>query len=140
MVEVAAVRALWAAVRKHWLVLAILVLASVVALASSNSNGLVALFVLGFLAGVAAAVVAAAHPLRNGTIGGVIAPACVIGIVLVEALLGRYELAEGETWGSFWLEVPVWLIIILVPAALLGLLGGAIVSLARLANQRMHPR
>jgi hypothetical protein len=37
---------------------------------------------------------------------------------------GTFDLAAGESWGSFLLELPFWLGFFGVPAAVLGMLGG----------------
>ena len=122
------------------LVAGALVLAGVVVLVVSRDGWMIGLSVLALLAGAAGAVVGPGHPLRNGALAGLVPLAVLVVGIPVQMLLGTFELAEGETTGSFLLELPFWLGFIGVPAALLGLLGGSVVSLARQARQRVHPR
>jgi len=122
------------------LVAGALVLAGVVVLVVSRDGWMIGLSVLALLAGAAGAVVGPGHPLRNGALAGLVPLAVLVVGIPAQMLLGTFELAEGETTGSFLLELPFWLGFIGVPAALLGLLGGSVVSLARQARQRVHPR
>jgi hypothetical protein len=80
------------------------------------------------------------HHLRNGTLAGLLLVVGLVAVLLGQIALGMYEPAAGETWGSFWLELPFWFGFFAVPAALLGLLGGSIVTLAKLSEPRMHRR
>ena len=125
---------------RRMLVAGALVLAGVVVLVVSRDGWMIGLSVLALLAGAAGAVVGPGHPLRNGALAGLVPLAVLVVGIPAQMLLGTFELAEGETTGSFLLELPFWLGFISVPAALLGLLGGSVVSLARQARQRVHPR
>jgi hypothetical protein len=138
---VGVVKGFRAGIGRRVLVAGALVMVGVLVLvAGGDDSWMIGLSVLALLAGAAGAVVGPAHPLRNGALAGLIPLAVLVVGIPVQMLLGTFELAEGETTGSFLLELPFWLGFIGVPAALLGLLGGSVVSLARQASQRMHPR
>lgn len=107
---------------------------------SGQGNWMIGLSVLALFAGAAGAVVGPGHPLRNGALGGLIPLAAFVVAIPVQVLLGTFELAAGETWGSFLLELPFWLGFIGIPSALLGMLGGGAVKLAGQAGPRLHPR
>src|SRR5574340_532696 len=82
-----------------------------------------------FLTAVAAAIVFPAHPLRNGTLGGIVAWYVGLSIALaVQTMLGTIDIAEGETVGSFWLELPFWLTLF-APIGIAAGFAGSLVAL-----------
>jgi hypothetical protein len=130
-------KALAAVARRHWLVLAVVVVLWVATIAV---GGLYVFAALMLAAGGAGARVAPAHPLRNGTIAGVLVLLSFVAVVAGAAVIGVLEYPEGESAGSYWLEMPIWLAIFGGPALLVSLVGGAITSLVVQANRRMGPR
>lgn len=127
-------------VRRRVLVGGVLAIAGILALVVSDDSWMIGLSVLVLLAGAAGAVVGPAHPLRNGALAGLIPLAVLVVGIPVQMLLGTFEPAEGETTGSFLLELPFWLGLISFPSALLGMLGGAVVTLAERWGPQLHPR
>jgi hypothetical protein len=107
---------------------------------SGDDSWMIGLSVLALLAGAASAVVGPGHPLRNGALGGLIPLAAFVVAIPVQVLRGTFELAAGETWGSFLLELPFWLGFIGIPSALLGMLGGGAAKLAWQGGHRLRPR
>jgi len=107
---------------------------------SGDDRWMIGLSVLAVLAGAAGAVAGPGRPLRNGALGGLIPLAAFVVAIPVQVLLGTFELAAGETWGSFLLELPFWLGLIGIPSVLLGMLGGAAVMLAEHRGPRLRLR
>jgi hypothetical protein len=103
-------------------------------------NWMVSIATVALLAGAAGAVVGSRHPLRNGALAGLVPLAVLVVAIPVQVLLGIFELAEGETMGSFLLELPFWLGLIGLPSAVLGMLGGAVVMLADRRGPTLRPR
>jgi len=128
------------AITSHPVALAGVGLAWLLVLVVPGDYGVITLAVAIATTGAVAALVGPSHPLRNGTLAGLLPVVAAVAVLVGQIALGSYELAEGETWGSFWAELPFWFLFVAVPAALLGLLGGSIVGLVRQANLRMHPR
>ena len=128
------------AITSHPVALAGVGLAWLLVLVVPGDYGVITLAVAIATTGAVAALVGPSHPLRNGTLAGLLPVVAAVVVLVGQIALGSYELAEGETWGSFWAELPFWFLFVAVPAALLGLLGGSIVGLVRQANLRMHPR
>ena len=60
----------WAAVTKHWLALAGLVLTWLLAIVVPRDHGVVAITVAVIVTGAVAALIGPSHPLRNGTLAG----------------------------------------------------------------------
>ena len=112
----------------------------VLIVAGDDDSWMIRMSVVALLAGVAGAVVGPGHPLRNGALAGLVPLAAFAVAIPVQVLLGTFELAAGETWGSFLLELPFWLGFIGIPSALLGMLGGGVVKLAGQGGPRLHPR
>jgi len=83
-----------------------------------------------FLTAIAAAIFFPAHPLRNGTLGGILAWYVGLPIALaVQTMLGTIDIAQGETVGSFWLELPFWLTLFAPIGIVAGFAGGLVVFL-----------
>jgi hypothetical protein len=111
-----------------------------VLIVTDDDSWMIRMSAIALLAGAAGAVVGSAHPLRNGALGGLVPLAALLVAIPFQVLLGTFELAEGETGGSFLLELPFWLGFIGIPSAVLGMLGGGVVKLAERGGLRLHPR
>ena len=119
---------IWGPLRRHgWQLVSLVVLWLLVGwLPSDISFGAAIALVL--LSAIAAAVVFPAHPLRNGTLGGILAWYLGLPIALaVQTMLGTIDIAEGETVGSFWLELPFWLTLFAPIGIVAGFAGGLVV-------------
>jgi hypothetical protein len=120
-----------AALRRYWWLLAgLAVLWVLVGLLPSNS-WLMGGIALVFLTALAAAFIFPAHPLRNGTLAGILAWYLGLPIGLaVQTLRGTLDIGQGETVGSTWLELPFWLTLFLPIGIVAGFVGGLVVLLA----------
>ena len=130
---------IWVAIRTHWPVVGLAALIWVFDVVYQQSGTWIPLGALALVWGIAAAVIAPAHPLRNGALGGLLADLSIVGLMLAWTILGTVEIAPGESLGSLWLELPMWLLILAIPAALLGPWGGGIVAAVAVARRRIHP-
>jgi len=121
---------IWGELRRHrWPLVALVVLWLLVGwLPKDISFG--AAIALVFLTAIAAAIAFPAHPLRNGTLGGILAWYVGLPVALaVQTMLGTIDIAEGETVGSFWLELPFWLTLFAPIGIVAGFAGGLVVFL-----------
>jgi hypothetical protein len=133
-------RRIRAAITGHPIALAALLLAWVLVPVVPGAYALIVIAAALVVTGAVAALIGPAHPLRNGMLAG-LAPVVVLVVVLLgQIALGTYELAAGETLGSYLLELPFWIAFVTVPSVFLGLLGASIVTLLKLSSLRMHPR
>jgi hypothetical protein len=129
-----------AAVAGHPVALVAMALAWLLVPVVPAAYGVVAFGVALVVTGAAAALVGPRHPLRNGMLVGLIPVVVLVAVLVGQIALGTYELAAGETWGSFWLELPFWVAFVTVPAVCLALLGASIVTVVKMSNLRMRPR
>ena len=132
-------KGIWVAIWTHWPAVAAAALIWLFDVAYQQSGNWIPLGALALVWGIAAAVIAPAHPLRNGALGGLFADLSIVGLMLAWTILGTVEIAPGESLGSIWLELPAWLLILAIPMALLGLWGGGIVAGISVARRRLQP-
>jgi hypothetical protein len=133
-------RGIWAALQRHaWLLLVFVVVVGAFGLVPQDF-ALVGLIGIPLIGGAIAAIVWPAHPLRNGTLGGILA--WYVGVpagLAVQTVLGTIEIAEGETVGSFWLELPFWLTLFVPIAIIAGFIAGVLAFLATRITHRPIP-
>lgn len=124
--------------RRHWWLLVLLAVLWILVGWLPRDITILAAIALVVLTAAATAIVFPAHPLRNGTLGGIVAWYVGIPIGLaVQTVLGTIVIAEGETIGSFWAELPFWLTLFVPIGIVAGFVGGLLVSLvARISRPR----
>lgn len=136
-----------ARISKYWLPvgLAVVVLAMLgLATVFSDQVGVrldanISMLALSIGGGLLAASVAPTHPLRNGMLGGgaLLALAWATRAVY-QAALGRVNVDEYGSWGTYWLTSLFALIAFAIMGAVLGYVGGYIVRFASHATHRVH--
>lgn len=130
-------RPLLAAVRRRWLAMTGLVALWVVTVAI---GGPVLYGLLMLTAGIVGALAGPAHPIRNGTLAGILV--LLSGVIALGVAVGAgvFVYPEGESAQSYWLEMPLWLLVLGGPGLLVSLVGGAVVGLADRTRGKSNPR
>jgi Na+/citrate or Na+/malate symporter len=145
----AAMREVWARIRKYWLpvglafvVLAVLWLVSVFPdQVGVHLDTNITMLTLSIGGGLLAASIAPKHSLRNGMLGGAALLALAGATVTVyRAALGEVNVGEYGSWEMYWLTSLFALIAFAIIGAVLGYVGGYIVRFASQERPRMHPR
>lgn len=119
------------AIASHPLAWATLVVAWILALLFGNGYGLYLLGGVILLGGGVGALSAPGHPFRAAMIVSIVPLLLAALAAAIGMALGLTSPPEGETVGSYLLELPFWFALFGVPMVLIGMVGGAIVVWAR---------